>query len=231
MARLVGHSEGEEKSHSWAAPADPDEIPGLLMRTRDEMSQYQIKDPRSGFLSGSSDDLLDSYDARKLRITRHSEWGQRRKTPFISFTSSHKEIVEDRVPHFQERQKDKKILDNTKLTLINTRARLAAGLPILRMKMELKHYKVINRYGDPFKPDYQGKSFYEHDYLMLFRVPQEQIVRTWAWRDIEAWMTRTGRGFDGWFHSVGIPAFQEHERVRLGGTPASCKVGCDCCGQ
>ena len=231
MARLCGRLGEEENIHPWATPSDPTGIPGLVMRAWDEISQCQIKDPRCGFLSGSSDAYLDDFDGRKLAITRHSEWVQRKKTAFISTTSSLEEIFNTRIPHFKRRQEKKKIPDNTKLTLINTRARLAAGLPILRMEEELKYYKVTNTYGNPFDVQYRGNSFYEHEYLMPFSIGPEQIVGTWALRDIEAWIANHGGTYENWFDMVGIQAFQEHERVRLGGIATVCKSGCDCCGQ
>ncbi|TVY47816.1 hypothetical protein LOCC1_G003936 [Lachnellula occidentalis] len=226
---MIKRFEGkEERAHPWATASHPDEIPGLLMRAWDQKSQCQIKDYRVGFLSGGSTHFLDTKAKRTLALKQHADWGNRSKTPFISFSSSLREIGLSRVPHFQERQANCGILDNTKLTIINARARNAAGLPILRMKDELLHYNVTNKYGDP---RFEKDSFYENEYIVPFSVRPEEIVRTYAWHDIERWMETNRAEFEDWYIKVGVEDFKEHERVRLGGTPAKCKDGCDCCGQ
>ncbi|CZT50816.1 uncharacterized protein RSE6_11872 [Rhynchosporium secalis] len=185
-ARLEGD---EEKKHHWA-PTKADrsgisEIPGLLMRAWDEISQCQIKDFRVGFRSGSSTDHLDTAARRKLALKRHSDWGNRHKTPFISFSISLVEIGETRVPWFQNRQKRAGILENTKLTIINARARLAAGKPIIRMKTELLHYEVMSKGGNLRCED---SCFYENEFLAPFSVSPAEIVGTWAWHSVEKWI-------------------------------------------
>ncbi|KAL2062590.1 hypothetical protein VTL71DRAFT_5662 [Oculimacula yallundae] len=167
----------EEKKHRWA-PTKADrsgksEIPGLLMRAWDEMSKGQVRDQRVGFLSGSSTNRLNTADQRKRAISQHSDWGNRIPTPFISFSSSLAEIGKIRVPWFQNRQKRKGILENTKLTIINARARLAAGKPILRMKTELLHYKVTTKYGEP---RFEAGSYYENEFLCPFTTLMLGIV-------------------------------------------------------
>jgi hypothetical protein len=219
----------EEIKHPWlpAAEFDPN-IPDILMRAWDEISQCQIRDYRVGCLSGSSDCMLDTFARRKLGLTRHSDWGNRFKTPFISTSSSLEEIAEHRVPHFQNRQSKKGIKENTKLTLFNTRARRALGKPVLRMKDELLHYDVRTKYGDLRLYE---SSFYENEYLLPFSAGPDEIIGTWAWHQVEDWIEKNGSNFQGWFKSVGRAAFDRHEKLRLGGFPIKCKAGCDCCGQ
>ncbi|KAE9364637.1 hypothetical protein N431DRAFT_355542 [Stipitochalara longipes BDJ] len=219
----------EEAEHPWlpSAELDPD-IPDILMRAWDEISQCQIRDYRVGCLSGSSACMLDTSARRKLALTRHSDWGNRFKTPFISTSSSLDEIAKERVPHFQLRQINKGIKDNTKLTLFNTRARRALGKSVLRMKDELLYYNVRTKYGTP---RYSVGSFFENEYLLPFSAGPDEIIGTWAWHQVEDWCNKNKSGFYGWFEQVGVSAFKEHERLRLGGLPNKCKAGCDCCGQ
>ncbi|TVY58550.1 hypothetical protein LCER1_G003291 [Lachnellula cervina] len=225
MKRFEGE---EERAHPWATVSHPDETPGLLMRAWDQKSQCKIENFRVGFLSGGSDHFLNTKEKRRLALEQHADWGNRWKTPFISFSSSLREIALERVPHFQKRQADSGILDNTRLTIINARARIAAGLPVLRMKDELLHYDVNNKYGNP---RFQKNSFYENEYIVPFSVRPKEIVRTYSWHDIETWMKTNRAEIEDWYIKVGVEDFKEHERARLGGTPAKCKDGCDCCGQ
>jgi len=228
ITRFRGNGK-EEAEHPWlpAAELDPN-IPDILMRAWDEISQCQIRDYRVGCLSGSSACMLDTFAKRKLALTRHSDWGNRFKTPFISSSSSLHEIAKERVPHFQQRQFKKGIKDNTKLTLFNTRARRALGKPVLRLKDELLYHNVRTKYGDP---RFTAGSFFENEYLLPFSAGPDEIIGTWAWHQVEAWIKNNHSNFQGWYEQVGLPAFKEHERLKLGGLPNKCKAGCDCCGQ
>lgn len=204
---------------------------GLVLRTWDEISQCQIRDFRVGFLSGGSEDMLNTEPLRRQALKRHADWGNRVKTPLISTSKSIHEIAEWRAPHFQRRQKKKGIKENTKLTLINLNARLAAGNPAMWAKHELVYYNVKNKYGENV---YSRDSFYSHEILLPFSVGPKEIVGIWAWHQIERWIKEHNSDLNGWYAQVGIPAFNEHERIRLGGQPKpkdNCKIGCDCCGQ
>lgn len=222
----------EEKKHPWLpGKGNKQKLPELVMRAWDEISQCQIRDFRVGFLSGGSQGKLITDAQRKLSLTRHADWGNRYKTDYISTSISLEEIALMRVPHFQKRQKMKGIKDNTKLTLININARTAAGRPTVPAMENLLHYKVTTKYG---KPRYEKGSFYTNEILLPFRSPPDEIVGTWAWHQVASWCKEHGASFKGWYDRVGYPAFQEHERIRLGGQPkpkSDCKIGCDCCGQ
>ncbi|CZR56783.1 uncharacterized protein PAC_06672 [Phialocephala subalpina] len=220
----------EEKARPWLpTKKSKSEMPGLVMRAWDEMSQCQIKDFRVGFLSGGSANMLNSKVNRQFWLQAHANWGNRFKTPFISTSTSLHEIAEDRVPRFQRRQENKGVKENTKLTLINLHARQAAGNPAMWMMDELIHYDVTTKYG---KPQYYARSFYTNEIILPFCVGPAEIVGTWAWHQVEKWVEDNKSDFGGWYLQVGVPAFKEHERVRLGGTPMpKHNIGCDCCGQ
>jgi len=74
------------------------------------------------------------------------------------------------------------------------------------------------------------KAIYETEYICPFTIGPSEIVDTWAWRRIEKWMLQNRSDFEGWVKMVGIPAYEEHERVRKGGKPVACVAGCKCCG-
>ncbi|KAE8443648.1 hypothetical protein EG329_001506 [Mollisiaceae sp. DMI_Dod_QoI] len=176
-ARLEGE---EENQRAWLHPRNSKSVmPELVMRAWDEMSECQIKDFRVGFLSGGSTCRLDTHERRQLWLKRHANWGNRFKTPFISTSTSLKEIGTIRVPHFQERQKRKGIRENTKLTLININARLAEGKPVLRMMDELIHYQVTTRQGEPaYKEGTLMSTFYLsqfHQMKSLVRGPGTKL--------------------------------------------------------
>jgi len=219
----------EELLHPWGTPSKPKEIPGLLIRAWDQISQCRIDNQRVGFLSGGSDSFLNTKEKRKQALMHHANWGNRNKTPFISFSSSLREIAKFRVPHFQNRQASLGIVENTRLTIINTNAIIAAGKPILKMKDELLHYDIRPPKTGDLR--YNSTSFYENEYIVPFSVAKDAIVRTCTWHDIEKWMRKNNAEIEDWYVQEGIPSFKEHERVRLGGTPLPCKAGCDCCGQ
>lgn len=193
IKRIGGSAEKERK---WMGSLEEreKEIPAMLMRAWDQISQCQIKDHRVGFLSGGSINKLNTSEDRKLALTQHADWKTRTGTAFISFSSSLREIGLSRVPHFNKRQARKAIRTNTKLTLINTRAILAAGKPILRMKDELIHYKVKTREGQLAD---RTDSWYEYEYIAPFCVGPEAIVTTWSvprWRNGSRTRNRIGMG-------------------------------------
>jgi hypothetical protein len=102
------------------------------------------------------------------------------------------------------------------------------GKPVLIMKNELLYHDVKTRYGDPRDP---ANSFFDNEYLLPFSASPGEIIGTWAWHQVDDWIKKNKSSFHGWFDDVGRSAFEEHERVRLGGLPNKCKAGCDCCGQ
>jgi len=98
----------------------------------------------------------------------------------------------------------------------------------LRLKDELLYHNVRTKYGDP---RFTAGSFFENEYLLPFSAGPDEIIGTWAWHQVEAWIKNNHSNFQGWYEQVGLPAFKEHERLKLGGLPNKCKAGCDCCGQ
>ncbi|KAH6666971.1 hypothetical protein B0J14DRAFT_520379 [Halenospora varia] len=184
---------------------------GLLFRAWDQFSKGQICDNTVGMLSMASRTDLGTRTSRQRTIRNHANWGSTSATPYISTTSSIDEIVNVRIPHFTQRQQKAKIKPNTKLTVINAKARLAAGLPVLRMNDELAYYEIQTPYGN--QRNYKN-SFYENEYLLPFRIGVNEIVGTWCWQDVQKWMEITGNTHYGWLREVILPAFEEHEAAR-----------------
>lgn len=224
--RLAG---SEEVKRPWLGTAEKrtEEIPGLLLRAWDQMSQCRINDNRVGFLSGGSANTLNTYEERREWLGRHADWGNRRATPFISFSKDLFDMNDTWIKTFERRQKRKNILENTKLTIINTRVRMAKGKPIMRMKTELLHYEVTDKCGY-----LKGSSsMFEHEYIIPFSVTPEEIVATYSYPKVLKWMQDRGTTFEGWYKEVAMPAWEEHERIRRGGKPVqACKKDCACCG-
>jgi hypothetical protein len=204
----------EERSRPWMkSMEDSADFPQFVMRCWDEISQCQIKDPTTGFLSGGSANLLTTNYNRTRALTQHADWRNRVKTAFISTTSSLREIEEIRVPHMQNRQAKKKVKDYTRFSVINVNAILAKGKPIMRMKDELRHYDVKDRFGKP-RLEYWHGSYYENEYIVPFSISPDAIVNTWPWREIQAWMEKHG-SFAEWVRCVGRPAYEKHEAARV----------------
>lgn len=223
----------EERQRPWGvATSQPeyskqvDSMPPIQLRAVDQSSKCQIRDHRVGIPSTGSDERLDTLNRRLKHLKNHADWqGWKGKTPFISTTSHFEQITQSVIPRLKKRQGNNLVKDNIKLTLFNPRARLAAGLPILRVDKELRHYNMKDK--AIVNPDAE---YHRHEYLLPFNAGPKEIVGTWTWQSIELWMDKNFADFPAWMKEVGYPALEEHERVRLGGAPKLCKIGCSCCG-
>ncbi|RDL36396.1 uncharacterized protein BP5553_05748 [Venustampulla echinocandica] len=217
----------EEDSHPWMPSSKVrvgvEHEEGLLFRAWDHKSECQINDSKVGFLSGASRFMLGTKESRQRAIGNHANWGNREKTPFISMTSNIQEIANVRIKQLTNRQINAGIRSNTRLTIVNAFARAAAGMPILRMKDELDYYRVETPYGNV--KNYKTW-FFEHEYLLPFRVPVTEIVGTWCWQDIE----KSVGDINTWYNTVALPAFKEHENARKEARTTR-PAGCTCCGE
>lgn len=221
----------EEDLHPWGV-TDTTSGPhdGMLFRVWDQCSKASNKDSSVGFLSGGAAWKwgLDNRKGRRRAIARHGNWRNRMSTVFISTTSSWREILY-RVSWFENRQVKRKIKPNTKITLFNANARIAAKMPILRMKDEQRHYKVRTLYGHTSTG--QNASWYKNEYLFLYHAGPKEIVATWTWDEIKRTMeANRWINFDEFRTRVMVPKYNEHEKARLTGIPVPCKASCSCCG-
>jgi hypothetical protein len=175
--------------------------PKILMRVWDDRSQARIREGNEGFLSGSNYMPLDTKEQRKTAIENHANWKNRQKTAFISATTDIEDIAECLVPCLERRQKRNGLLSITKITLINGNA---DGMPILPIRKELDFYKChipyettkstlkkieriekCKREGKKMPKKMVRKSWYNTESVFLFRIPTEQIVKTWLWKDVK----------------------------------------------
>ena len=210
--RIVGL---EEKDRPWMrSMEDKDKFPKLLLRCFDQFSICQIRNPSEGFLSGSSEYILNTRYSRTRALERHIDWRNREKTAFISASSSSKDIENCLVPHMQKRQAKRRIMEYTRLAIINVNAILAKGKPIMRMKDELIHYEVKDKAGNLRYTNRWGESFYEHGYIVPFSITADAIVREWRWSEVKSWIHENGT-FAKWIERVGTIAYEEHEKLRL----------------
>ncbi|KAF4621911.1 hypothetical protein G7Y89_g14434 [Cudoniella acicularis] len=230
-SKAVAEEKCEEDIHPWMpAPGrrvGTEHTEGALFRAWDQYSVCKIHDSSVGLQSGARRICLGTRSSRQRGLSNHAAWHNLNPTPFISATSSLDEIARIRVPHFNGRQANNSIKVNTRLTIINAFAQLAAGKPVLRMQEELDHYKVITPYGNQRN---HKNSFYKYEYLLPFTVEATVIVGTWCWQDIERWMMSNGGNVHAWFRAIGRPSFEEHEAARKEGRKPAGGVGCACCG-
>jgi len=184
---IMGRTQGaEEDKHPWGVTTD---VPSELWRCWDECSRAQNRNSKVGFLSGGPDWRwgLTTRRGRRRALRRRGNWSKNRMaTPFISTTSQWEEIYVDRVEHMQNRQINKGIEPNTKITLFNPQARLAARMPMLRMRTEQIYYRVKTQYAADSKRG--GAEWYKHEYLLLYSAGPDEIVHTWTWGEIQATM-------------------------------------------
>jgi hypothetical protein len=221
----------EEFSHPWSVATNVAISLKPLMRGWWFNSECLIHHG-IGFFSGGSDILLDTAQKRNLAIGDHADWGNRRKTPFIS-TATSLSVISRIMNTFVDKETERGIeLTTCKLTLINPNARLAAGFPILSMKNEIEHYKVKPRCGN--LASYGEGGFFNHEYLLPFYSGIKEIVGTWLWRDIIAWMNvngkERGKELEEWYKAVALPKFRAHEQARIEGREyVVAGGGCVCC--
>lgn len=218
--RLVGSDGLEEARHPWMPKeSDTRRKPKILFRVWDIISKCKITDYRRGLKSGGAGNKLDTPEKRKDLIEIHISW-KAPLTPFISATESAEEVELIRVPWMQERQKPND--PHTHLTIINPNAVLANGKPLLSSKEEQRFYGVEKTHNNRYS---------RHEWLCLFSVTEDEIAGTWHWDTIEKWMKDNGADFKAWVRRVGEPALEEHERLRLAGTPDLRRnIHCTACG-
>lgn len=181
-----------------------------LLRITDEASQSQIVSCEQGFLSGASDTRLTNRESRRLALKYHADWGNRKKTPFISTTTSIKDIA--RLASIMKRNRKKAHLPFTgTLSLANPFARSASGLTMLKMKDEISYYGLHHLLTK------NGLLYYENEILMLFRIPPELIIRAYRWEDIENTVESRGITIEQWYETDAMADFRAHEADRKAG--------------
>lgn len=192
---------------------------GLLMRVTDESSMAKLH-ADIGFLSHGSEAVF--YTDRRFELSMHCNWGLKHKTPFISVTDSVWDYIHSWIPKFTERDAKNPGRCTVKLTFINANARKAAGWPMVKMVDELKHYKAEI-------PDRCCFATYNNEYILLFRVPTDHIVGTYCWPEVKRYMSQHNCGYETWHENVVVPAYREHEKVRLEGRAVPRASSCVCC--
>jgi hypothetical protein len=220
----------------------------ILMRVWDDRSQARIREGNEGFLSGCNYMPLDTKEQRKAAIENHANWKNRQKTAFISATTDIEDIAECLVPRLERRQERNGLLSITKITLINGNA---DGMPMLPIRKELGFYKCripyettkstlkkieriekCRREGKKMPKKMVRKSWYDTEYVFLFRIPAEQIVKTWLWKDVKQWLIdNKTNDIQRWYQEVLVPTYNRHEQNRISGSVESAhEPNCTCCG-
>jgi len=221
--------------------------PKILMRVWDDRSQARIREGNEGFLSECNYMPLDTKEQRKAAIENHANWKNRQKTAFISATTDIEDIAQCLVPRLETRQKRNGLLSITKITLINGNA---DGMPMLPIRKELDFYKCYIPYETTKStlkkieriekcrregkkmPKMVRKSWYNTEYVFLFRILTQQIVKTWLWKDVKQWLVDNKTDdIQRWYQEVLVPAYNRHEQNRISGSVESPhEPNCICCG-
>ncbi|KAF9885327.1 hypothetical protein FE257_013044 [Aspergillus nanangensis] len=185
----VVHPFPEERdlsTHSWAKPPNPT-YGGPLLRVWDRNSGSQ-PDTTDRMQARSPRLELGSRESRKTSLATHANYTLWNPTPFISFTAS-----ESGLQNFLSRRKGPSY--PRKLTVINPNVRIAKGLPMIEMQSELRYYGR----EDPYR---KGYSHYEDEYLCLWEVTPDEIVKHWDWDFLSENVH--------WYEDEVLPAFKEH---------------------
>lgn len=211
-ARMEGT---EEAQHPWMDKEllNPP-VGGILYRAWDPVSRCKMIRGDVGFLSMGCDSRFSTAEGRKDNLKCHANWGNRRKTPFISTTPSINLLAKQYIPTFKRRQTyETDSINMIRVTAINFNARRAGGWPVLHMLDELRHYNVEI-------PARCTHSTYENEYILPFRIRPEEIVGDWHQADVERWLrTRDPKklNYELWEREVVKPLYDEHERSRKAG--------------
>lgn len=200
----------EENEHPWLnAKAENLPAGGILYRAWDPKSKCKMIRGDIGFLSFGSDSDFTTKAGRRDHLEKHANWGNRKKTPFISTTPSIEHLNRRYVALFKGRETHG--INMIRITAFNINARVDSAWPILNMHKELAHYTaripLNSKYG-----------VYENEYLLPFRIHPEEIVGDWHQTDIETWMQNRGtKDIKVWEAEVVQPLYIEHERSRKAG--------------
>ncbi|KAF2758400.1 hypothetical protein EJ05DRAFT_499924 [Pseudovirgaria hyperparasitica] len=237
---LISKTPTEEAIHSWSTM--PTDYPKIMVRLWDHNSKAHIEDGKQGFLSQCGGVPLDTPSLRTYFLQSHVDFRSRAATPFISVTSDPSNAANFHVRRLKARQEKRSRVPVVRFTLMNWAARVAEGMPTLHMGRELRHYNVYNPYAYSACSD----AIEKFEWLALWCVPPSQIVGTWFVGDMEDWMARRDEGmsgsmrpdarwlwsfhFDAWWKLVALPAYEAHERTRLGGGVPEHIENCGCCG-
>lgn len=179
-----------------------------------------------GFLSGDPDRRLDTYERRRESLNQHSNWGNTTATPYVSFTSSWKEIYDpehERMKQLDTRQKRSPITNGktfSKVSFVNANVRRRMGLPMIQMLDNLIYYKAGKHSGDP--EEFDKRNSFKFEWLLLFRVSTPEVFGTWCTNCIKA-----SKDLEYFWKDVIVPAWENHEEASLRGEVLG-DAGCCC---
>ncbi|EHL01481.1 putative Cholesterol 7-alpha-monooxygenase [Glarea lozoyensis 74030] len=161
-------------------------------RTKEQVGR-KLRKASEGLISFKDEVRLDTPERRSHHIANHADYANQSK----------------------RKQEKKKIASVTKLVMVNPKARIAKGLPLLSMMEQLEFYKITPKCGDPniYGPD----NWYRHEYLAVFSVSPDEIAGTWCWEHVEKWITKNRSSFRAWIEVVAAPVLKGHEEARLKG--------------
>jgi hypothetical protein len=190
---LAGIIRTEEQSHPWrviSIPSHPTrsrsfEMPFLRIWDRCSASK---PDDNNCMLSTAPRQRLDTTESRIDSLANHLDHKIWADTPFISFTIS-AVAVESLANMRATRHRGAQTL-----TVVDPNVRLAAGLPVLDVLAEMKHYDIADPYNN-------GGEYYHDHYACLWEVSAREIVGHWEWDGLAV--------HGNWYDEIVMPAFRE----------------------
>lgn len=159
----------EEDLRPWRATSNL-AFTSPLLRIWDEFSGSQPI-PGNGMHARDHEMRLDNAAVRKQTLAMHVDHSVWIAGPYISFTTSPKDI--ESMASFRKAKRGHQYL-----TVIDPNRRIGSGLPILDVEAEMKHYGILDPYG-------KGDRYYRDHYACLWQVPEAEIVGRWEWSELE----------------------------------------------
>lgn len=163
-----------------------------LLRLWDNNSRSRPNGSTGSILADRCREPMHDAQMRRQMLASHIDnrnWTQ--GTPFISFTSSSRDIK--RIAR-QRQHRPRQLL-----TVIDPLPRLERGLGVVSCYDELKYYGVRDPYDNNYK-------YYANEYLCLWQVNSDEIVATWPWDDLSE--------NPNWYDAVVLPEWQRFRRER-----------------
>ena len=151
-------------------------------------------DSNNDMMARSPRKSLDTREKRKRFLKIHVNHRSWKDTPFVSFTSCHREL--QKVANLRYKRPGR---GSQTITVVDPRVRMRCSLPLLNIESEMEFYGVENPYANVDHSDH---------YLCLWEVRDSEIVGHWDWEDL--------KDNPNWHEDTIMPAVQQfRERAQM----------------
>lgn len=160
-----------------------------LLRVWDYRSDIQPDYDYGGAIRARADrHPLNTASSRRVMLERYADYEGRRPTPFISFTSSPRNIET-----LAENMRESEGWNVQFVTVIDPKIRHSLRLPFLDASYQLYRTGILDPHG-------QHILQHKDDYLCLWEVTPVEIVGTWHWNELVK--------EKDWFEKIVMPKFR-----------------------